>query len=53
MTRSLQTPEGDFVPPLYGQMCFLNPDESVEERLAHPINYWNSGNLMDLLEEIL
>ena len=48
-----QTTEGEIEPPSYGQMYFLDPNEAVEERLAHPLNYGISHNLMNLLEEIL
>ena len=34
-------------------MYFLDPNEAVEERLAHPLIYGISHNLMNLLEEIL
>jgi len=34
-------------------MYFLDLNEAVEERLAHPLNYGISRNLMNILEEIL
>ena len=35
------------------QIYFLVVDEAVEERLAHPLNYGISRNLMNFLEETL
>ena len=48
-----QTTEGEIEPPSYGQMYFLDPNEAVEERLKHPLNYEISHSLMHLLEELL
>ena len=48
-----QATEGDFEPPSYGQMYFLDLDEAVEEHLANHLNYWIVPSLIDLLEEIL
>jgi hypothetical protein len=33
-----QTTEGEIEPPSYGQMYFLDPFETFEERLPHPLN---------------
>ena len=41
-----QSTESEIEPPSYGQMYFLDPNEAVEERLARPLNYGISHNLM-------
>ena len=42
-----------FLPPLYVQMYYLDPNEIIEEYLAHPLNYGISRNIMHLLEKTL
>ena len=37
-TEPSQTTEGEIEPPSYGQIYFLDPNETVEERLPHPLN---------------
>ena len=43
-----QTTQSDFGLPSYGQMYFLDPNEAVEERLAHTLSYWISRHIMIL-----